>query len=386
MRTSEHSLDDDSVVANDILVIEKSDLVGSLHLPPSKSHSMRWLTLASMDSTVTKIEMSEIGEDVSALLDCLKSMGIEWNGKEMRGGDLCEPEGVLNCQNSGTAFRFIMAQAATCGFPVVLDGDASLRARSSLQLLKSLGIPFQLESENHAPILLNGPFSKDEVSVDISESSQFLSAILLMTPRTNGFSLSKIGEGVSRRHSELTWDLCKLTGAKEWGEPWDVRCPDVKVPSDASMAAFARLAGLQIENLPDESDNIGHDLDCLDLRDSNDLISPMAAWLAMGEGGTITGASHAALKESNRITRTVELLAAFGMVANATSDGLHVPGNQIPKTPDSLVRTHGDHRLQMTAILLASKCGAAIEGSSLHKVAWPTYLQQLENCGLNIKR
>ena len=33
-----------------VLEIEPSNLSGTLKLPPSKSHSMRWLTLASMDS------------------------------------------------------------------------------------------------------------------------------------------------------------------------------------------------------------------------------------------------------------------------------------------------------------------------------------------------
>ena len=56
---------------NNVLEIEPSTLSGSLKLPPSKSHSMRWLTLASMDKSPTKIEMWEIGEDVQAMIDCL---------------------------------------------------------------------------------------------------------------------------------------------------------------------------------------------------------------------------------------------------------------------------------------------------------------------------
>ena len=43
---SEGGVGDDSVI-----VIQPCKLSGSLKLPPSKSHAMRWLTLASMDST-----------------------------------------------------------------------------------------------------------------------------------------------------------------------------------------------------------------------------------------------------------------------------------------------------------------------------------------------
>jgi len=30
-------------------------------------------------------------------------------------------------------------------------------------------------------------------------------------------------------------------------------------------------------------------------------------------------------------------------------------------------------------------CGGKIEGENLHKVAWPSFLQQLESCGLNFE-
>jgi hypothetical protein len=206
-----------------------------------------------------------------------------------------------------------------------------------------------------------------------------------MAPRTNGFEILTTGSAVSRKHSELTWDLCKETGATEPGEPWIVNCPDVEIPPDASMMAFAKLSGLSVSNEPDVSDSIGHSLENSMLRDSNDLITPMAAWLALGDGGTISGASHAALKESNRITKTVELLSQFGIKSTAFTDGIRIDGEQTPKRPDSIVRTFGDHRIQMTAILLASICGGTIEGSNLHKVAWPSYLQQLKDCGLKFE-
>jgi 3-phosphoshikimate 1-carboxyvinyltransferase len=151
------------------------------------------------------------------------------------------------------------------------------------------------------------------------------------------------------------------------------------------MMAFARLAGLDVVNAPDELDSIGHALDNSQLRDSNDLITPMAAWLALGQGGQITGASHAAFKESNRITKTVELLSRFGIESTATDDGISINGGQSPTRPDGIVETYGDHRIQMTAILLSSICGGLVEDSNLHNVAWPSFVEQLQNCGLIIK-
>jgi len=111
----------------------------------------------------------------------------------------------------------------------------------------------------------------------------------------------------------------------------------------------------------------------------------MAAWLALGDGGKITGAGHAAYKESNRITKTVEILSRFGLESTANQDGLTIPGGQIPRTPQGIVETYDDHRLQMTAIILASICGGTIRSSNLHKVAWPSFLDQLVSCGLIIE-
>ena len=368
------------------LKIQPSRLVGNLRLPPSKSHAMRWLTLASMDTSPTKIMMWEIGEDVQAMIDCLIKLGSEWNGEELTGCSKVSSGGKLDCKNSGTALRFLIAQSATSESIITLDGDASLRARSSLQLVESLGVSAnKTPDEQEYPITISGPFTKDLVEIDISKTSQFHSALMLMAPRTNGFVIKTNGEGVSRKHSELTWRLCKITGAKTPGMPWKVDCPDVVIPPDASMAAFARLAKLEVVNQPKQSESIGHSLERSELRDSNDLITPMAAWLAMGNGGVISGAKHAAYKESNRITKTAELLAQFGLKSEITEDGLSITGRQTPTRPEGLVKTFDDHRIQMTAILLASICGGEIEGPELHKVAWPSFLDQLVKCGLRLE-
>ena len=368
-----------------VLNVEPSVLKGTLKLPPSKSHAMRWLTLASMDNNPTQIEMWEIGEDVQALIDCFSKLGLDWDGKTMVGGKLSKPSEVLDCKNSGTALRFLIGQAATCDFPVTLDGDTSLRARSSLQLVQSLKINSESKSEDSEyPLILHGPFSSDSVVIDVSKTSQFHSSLLLMAPRTDNFSISTIGEAVSRNHSALTWELCKLTGAEKPGKTWTVNCPDVSVPPDASMMAFVKLSGLDVENEPQTVDSIGHSLENNQLRDSNDLITPMAAWLALGQGGTISGAKHAAYKESNRITKTVEMLSQFSIKSTVNPDGITIPGGQIPIAPEGIVHTYGDHRIQMTAILLASICGGLIEGANLHNVAWPSYLNQLIKCGLKV--
>ena len=116
----------------------------------------------------------------------------------------------------------------------------------------------------------------------------------------------------------------------------------------------------------------------IDLRLANDLITPLAAALALGGGGKIVGASHARYKETNRIEQTAEMLGLFSIQVECTNDGLLVPGGQLPSAPESIVETYGDHRMQMTAAVLATKGGARIEGAKLHEVSFPRFLDFLQ--------
>ena len=50
----------------------------------------------------------------------------------------------------------------------------------------------------------------------------------------------------------------------------------------------------------------------------------------------------------------------FGLECSLTGDGIEVPGNQTIKTPKGIVRTYHDHRIAMTAMILATVKGATI--------------------------
>lgn len=121
----------------------------------------------------------------------------------------------------------------------------------------------------------------------------------------------------------------------------------------------------------------------IDLCDANDLLPPLAALLALGPGGRIHGAPHAAHKESNRILSTIEVLQSFGIHAEATDGGVTVEGGQSLSTPAHPVQASEDHRLMMTATCLAAQVGADVVGPRLHRVADPAFLERLAQAGLD---
>jgi 3-phosphoshikimate 1-carboxyvinyltransferase len=431
-------------------------------LPPSKSHLIRALLLSAQSSQpVELLNVRHAGEDARAMRRCLQQLGISIEDYNIEGQRLTQvnpvhfehhpdavkwvvhgagssgfkrPATVLNAGNSGTTLRLLGTHAAMIGGPVMLDGDGSLRKRSSAELWGTLeqgGATVSVGmGEERLPALIDGPMDAarlgNGISLDISRSSQPMSSWILAAPGLPcEVNLRLEGEAVSSRHAQLSLRLLRMFGgqaSKGTGEltlkPSSLdKVEQYSIPGDASMAAFSLLActalgrNVELAGWPKAEDAIGHEvlhekakalgiewvsstltnIDAagpvdLDLRDANDLLPPLAAVLALNQGGVLKGAAHAAYKESNRLNRTAEILHQFGMKAEVTQDGLRIEGGQNPSTPNRPVETHDDHRLFMTAVLLASKCGGDIVGQTLHLVADESFLDRLKAAGIGVER
>ena len=429
-------------------------------LPPSKSHAIRWLALAAQsEQDIVFDGMKYAGQDIISMRRCLRQMGVpiidlddggnpvgehpatddqpslhtsKWLVRGVGKNGLVAPEEVIDAGNSGTALRILMAICARFTTAVVVDGDATLRARDHGEMidgLHQLGVStVALSEDQHLPLSIKGPWVlPEELHVDVSKSSQPTTAWCLAAPALNGrLLLRSEGAGVSLRHSELTKSLCVNTGAPDGFllgqlEAWTPTVPNATVvlPPDASMLAFACLAAsvcgvtVRLDKIPEKEESIGHEVltDAVqklglvldqttvsttsfsaiaevDLRHANDLITPLAAMMAIAKGGTISGVAHAAFKETDRTTGTVNLLRQFGLRASFQSGHLVVEGEQKIQQPTGLVETYGDHRMQMTALVLAMGCSepVRIEGGHLHEVADPQALERWEALGVAIER
>ena len=398
-------------------------------LPPSKSHLIRMMYLCALSKQIhTLYGITSMGEDPGSMARCLGQLGVKITVEKdtliIQGQgipDFIRPTATLHAGNSGTALRLLMGLASRTKFPIALDGDASLRKRyhqDLLDSLKSLGVKCSSEIENkRLPFLLQGPWNKYDMKVNTSKSSQPYSSLLLATEGINqSCTIERSSNSVSKRHAQLTMDLMsecgaviEMDGSKVIVQPWESTPPKRwEVPSDASMLAFTALScivanrEITVSNLPSKEDSIGHEvlLDMLpeiglrlnkntlvpsemyskvdiNLVDANDLLPPLSAILALTGGGTISGAPHAMFKESNRIDKTAEMLHQFGIDSIIKEDGITIKGNQSIQKPVSMIQTFGDHRLQMTAIILATKVGAIVEGTHLHQIADPNFLERL---------
>jgi len=391
-----------------LFVPASTSLVAIGGLPPSKSHLIRWLLLASQgDNSVDIRGIEGASRDACAMRDALIGLGVEidilndaWtvHGVGVNGFDC--PSGALDLHNSGTALRLLTIATTRIGEWVTVDGDATLGSRIRRDFWKSLELEVEFDSEQrNLPMRIKGPITLDSLALDVSKTSQHLSALVLSMPaRSKPLELAKEGEMVSRRHAELTFSLAAKCGSPNSIDgpilrPWKCKPPNqVQIPADASHIVMWKLYEMIHDTTVewpdvDVEDALGaevlegvnlYDSQTIDLRDANDLITPLAAAMAIGGGGDIVGSSHAQFKESNRIERTVEMLAAYSIEVESTADGLRISGGQNPATPLHIVPTFGDHRMQMTAVILATKVGAEIEGASLHEVSFPEFLNIIQ--------
>jgi len=78
----------------------------------------------------------------------------------------------------------------------------------------------------------------------------------------------------------------------------------------------------------------------------------------------------------------VRMLGEFGIKTQESDDGIIIPGNQTIRRPENPVETYSDHRMAMTAMILASKVGGDIEGPECVSATDSRFVQQLEEiCG-----
>jgi 3-phosphoshikimate 1-carboxyvinyltransferase len=365
---------------------------------------IRWLTLAAQAEGDTGLSFTgNAGKDVLSMVDCLREIGAvvdqnesRWvvSGVGLRG--FRTPERNLDCGNSGTTARFLMAIAAGMSEPVTLDGDQSLRRRDMSALasaLRELGCEVTSDT---LPLTVTGPVVPGPAHLDVNDSSQPLSALLLASPGYSGaIHLKTSLHSVSRGYSELSYELAARCGSSnEKGsdradiEPWRPITPgEVKIPGELSLLPLAMLLAelhdVEVVLTGDDLELSGSLMELaerteeLDLRDESDIIAPAAALMALGNGGRIRGVAHARGKESDRISSTVDLFDCFGMEAIETDDGIEVVGGQTLVRPMLPVDSHGDHRLAMTAMALASKCGGSVVGADVCAVSDPDFIEKL---------
>lgn len=385
-------------------------LQGRIRVPGDKSVSHRAVMLGSLASGTTTIHHVLESEDCIATRQAFESMGISCECRDTcwvidgRGGELQEPDTVLDMGNSGTGTRLLLGILAGFSFASTLTGDESLRSRPMkrvTQPLSTMGAQFLgRDGNNKLPLTIRGGDLKAISYNTPVASAQIKSAILLAGLFARG-TTTIIEPGPTRDHTErmlrsfgATVQTDNNTIALEGGQ--SLQGCEIDVPADISSAAFFLVAAsivpgsdLVLESVGmnptrtgilDVLQEMGADIEITDERISGaepiadlrvksaelhgvdvqgDLVVRMidefpvftvAAACATGQS-TVSGAEELRVKETDRIAVVADQLRAFGVDIEEKPDGFIMPGGSSLQA--ATCTSFGDHRVAMSMAVAA---------------------------------
>ena len=174
----------------------------SIKLSGSKSLSNRLLLLKEILDLKIDLKNLSDSEDTTLLLKALRQI------KEAKNKN-------INILDAGTDMRFLTALLAIKKGTWTITGSDRMKKRPIGELvaaLKSLGAEIEfLEKENYPPLEIKGKIILGgALKIDASQSSQFISALLLISPKLkNGLVLTLKNRIVSSPYIEMTAALLK---------------------------------------------------------------------------------------------------------------------------------------------------------------------------------
>lgn len=400
-------------------------------VPGSKSYTHRMLIAAALSDGMCIIENALVSEDTRFTMQALRQMGIhiEVNGNRMRvygkGGRIGACHNPIYLGNSGTSLRLLTGTAALGTGTYTLTGTVRMHMRpikDLLDALQQMGINTRSLKDNGCPPLRieAGTIHTDTVNISCRESSQYLSALLLMAPCTpKGLLIRVTGGPVSRPYVELTIEVMRLFGIdleregyREFSVPGAqiYRAGTYLVEADCSQAAYfwgaAAISGAAIKVMgvnPDSAQGDIRFVDLLqqmgcrvfkepdgicvaggplgaieaDLADMPDQVPTLAVVAAFSEGTTvIKNVAHLKSKESDRLTATVTELNKMGIEAACTDKTLVVRGG---KPKGCVVETYNDHRIAMSFAMAGLKvAGVCIQNQGCVEKSFPGFWRVFE--------
>lgn len=421
-------------------------LAGSITVPGDKSVTHRAIILTSLAQGTSVVADYCRGEDCLNTMRAFQALGIRIDdqpdqltvhGKGLWG--LTEPNGPIDCGNSGTGIRLLTGLLAGQDFFTVLTGDESIRRRPMGRVVKPLrdmgaAIAGRKGGEL-APLAITGTRLRAIEYRSPVASAQIKSSLLLAGLFAEG--TTRVTEPrLSRDHTERMFQFFGIPLTRENGTlvlqgrssaGWTGR--RLVVPGDFSAAAFfivgatilpesditiqnvginptrtglievmramgARIqilnqreeagepvADLRVASAPLRGVTIGADL----IPQTIDEFPILCVAAAVAEGETvIAGAEELRVKESDRIATMSAELKAMGARITEKPDGMVITGLGAKGVNGRLkaaakAQSHGDHRVAMSLAIggLTAERGMTIADTACVDTSFPNFESKL---------
>lgn len=400
-------------------------------IPGSKSYTHRALITSALAAGESVLFNALRSKDTEYTAQGLEKLGIKitWKGDSIsvqgKGGVLTAGGEKIYVGDSGTSMRFLTALAALKNGSTLLDGSERMRKRPIAELLEGLvslgAIAYSLESNGFPPVVVDSQGLAGGVArIKGSESSQFLSALLMVAPLARAdVRLEVSGRLVSRPYVDITRGVMSDFGVevqKEEGDSFFVRAGQRYLPrqyrieGDASNASYflavpAIIGGkVRVENFHPSSlqgdaqflailEQMGCEVSRgknwaevrvkelrgieVDMNTMPDLVPTLAVVAAFARGKTvIRNVGHLRHKESDRLETVAGELAKMGVEVEEGKDWLQVEKG---KARGAEIETHNDHRLAMSfAIAGLAIPGIKIKGERCVDKSFPGFWETLK--------
>ena len=355
---------------------------GSVTLPGSKSITNRALILAALGRQTVTLRGALFSRDTRIMVAALRQLGFAVETDEValtiriegRGGQIPVREAKLDVGNAGTAARFLTAFVCLRPDGVYhFDGDEAMRRRPIGALLEALESQGARASARSFPFTLQtAGLPGGTVLLDASESSQLLSALLMVAPHAKTpLSVQLTGETVSRPFVTMTQRMIEQFAAGP---------TDYAIEGDATAASyFAQLAivtegAVEVNGLHLAADALQGDIEFYRLlaarglirctgrtvahapvrsgvianfNDFSDTFLSLAALAPLLSGPTkIAGIAHTRKQETDRVAGMARELQKLGQHVVETEDALEI--HPRPLVPGVEIETYHDHRFAMS--------------------------------------
>lgn len=430
-------------------------LSGTADVPGDKSISHRSLILGAMCVGETTITGLLEGQDVLDTAKAMRAFGAQvtdlgggsWSVRGVGVGGFAEPDGVIDCGNSGTGVRLIMGAMATQPITATFSGDASLNGRPMARVTDPLalfGCQTVGRSGGRLPMTLVGAREPVPVRYVVPvPSAQVKSAVLLAGLNAPGQTVV-IEKEATRDHTERMLQgfgaevtVVETEEGREitlTGQP-ELTAQHIEVPRDPSSAAFPVCAALVVPgsdvlvpgiglnptraglfttlremgaNLTYENERVEGGEPVADLRarfspdmkgievpperaasmiDEYPVLSVVAAFAA---GQTVMrGVRELRVKESDRIDAMAKGLRANGIEVDEGEDWWIVTGaGHGNVTGGGLCASQLDHRIAMSFLILgmASNAPVRVDDGGPIATSFPIFEPLMTALGAQVSR
>jgi 3-phosphoshikimate 1-carboxyvinyltransferase len=414
-----------------LAIISPGNIQGEVKIPASKSMMQRACAAALLHHGKTIIHNPGVSDDDKAALDIISKLGATIIHKEDRieitSNGIQPLSNEIDCNESGLSARLFIPIASLAANSIQLTGKGSLQGRSMqtiADLLPLLGVEIS-HTEGKLPVTVHGPLKAKDITLDGSESSQFLSGLLfayayaakekVVITVTNLKSqpyidltlevLQEFGKAIQHEnHERFIIDPSSFTHQEEvditiegdWSAAanWlvagaiagDLTLKGLNVNStqaDKKILEVLNVAGVDV-SIDNDSISVKKAFKILpfefDATHCPDLFPPISTLATCARGECFIKGVHRLFgKESNRLVSIGDMLYGFGIFFSIEEDTLVTESRGI--IDYATIDSYNDHRIVMAASIGSLRAKKPVLDVEAVNKSYPGFFRDLLSVG-----